>query len=216
MARMRCSAPSTVRAWAAGGAARERRRPQRTAERAQVRAPRTLRPIRRAAEAAPSPAPRRGTARRRASRRRRRARRFQSCRSGVRSSATAGHLEHAQKVQRDRGRSSSSTRIVRGSCSWNAQPASAPAGSDREQRRAERTRPDDRARRIAERIATCRALVTSALRQMQRFQREDREDAGHQVEQQSAQHRAEDRPEHRLRARVADCLAALRDVAADG
>ena len=50
--------------------------------------------------------------------------------------------------------SSSRSMIVRGSCSWNAQPACAPAGADREQRDAERAGADDRPRRIGQRIAT--------------------------------------------------------------
>ena len=54
--------------------------------------------------------------------------------------------------------------------------------------------------------------LTTAFRQVQRFQREDREDARHQVEQQPAEDRPEDREQDRQRAQIADQPAAMRNA----
>ena len=55
------------------------------------------------------------------------------------------------------------------------------------------------------------AGVAAAARKVQSLERKDREDAGHQVEQDSARDRTQDCPKGRVRADLADRAAAARN-----
>ena len=98
-----------------------------------VQVQRTRRSIRPAAAAVRCPARRPGTAPRRASRQMLLALRSRSCpRAGPRRRAT-GSSNRPSRLAVIATASRSSSMIVRGSCSWNAQPASAPAARISEQ-----------------------------------------------------------------------------------
>ena len=104
--------------------------------------------------------------------------------------------------------SSSRSMIVRGSCSWNAQPASVPAARIEQKRNPERAGADHRSGDVRERVGPRlpRALARSG--DVQRLQCQDREYAGHQVQQHPTGDCGEHRDEHRLPIELAKPAAA--------
>ena len=89
--------------------------------------------------------------------------------------------------------SSKRSTIVRGSWSWNAQPACAPPHEWRGVRRRARG-PDCGAGRIGERVRSCLACILACLRNMQCLQRENWKYARHEVEEDPACDRSQDGP----------------------
>ena len=129
---------------------------------------------------------------------------------------TAGHAEQADEVEGD-GDAEQHQQHDRARVLQLERPAGrAAAGADRQQRHPERAGAEDGARRIGERIAPRLALVAAASRQMQRLDRQDREHARHQVEQDPAGDRAQHRQQQRVRAELGERLAARRDDAGRG
>ena len=87
--------------------------------------------------------------------------------------------------------SSRRSRITRGSWSWKAQPTAAPPARSASSSRAERDAGEDHAGGISQCLAPRRRLGLAGAGEAQRLQAEDREDAGHDVEDQAAEQRAE-------------------------
>ena len=89
--------------------------------------------------------------------------------------------------------------MTRGSCNWNAQRPP-PAGPNAEQH-APSARQARTARPIGDRLAPRRALVASGAGEAKRLEAENREDAGHDVEQKPAEQGAGEGEKHRVRVR---------------
>ena len=95
-------------------------------------------------------------------------------------------------------------------------PASgASAGPDRQQRDPKGARADDCTSRVRQRVAPGVPLVAAALREVQGLQGQDRENAGHEVEEEPAEERSPNRPQQAIHARITDGSAAFGNVAAD-